>query len=883
MKTRTAHEIDEGSESPHELEDLDLQVEEYDDESQFEIEQLRKKLLELEANQGSRNPLKTKRSELGPLRKTHLQSSPPERRGHPTEGLSLGTFNGKTDLDTFLVRFETCSRHFGWSKSEKVFHLINALTDSAEPIVKEVGPFGTLEGILELLQSRFGNILRIETFHADLRKRRRRPNETLQDLYLDLCRLRALATSEVEDERYPEMYFRKIFVDSLNDRELRRAVLVQNPGTMEEAYRVATRLEAINAYETPVSEFNRNRPNLRQLDLENETLPSSKQGPELDEHLARRLVELENEVQSLRADAQRRASCSPNTPSNSRVRQSVQDPGSMMTDGSTRDSRTASSTHETYVPIGRRKEVVRQVPRKCYNCGEIGHIKQDCIKPRFSDHALGHGPRGPRSDHNANMASDKIHGKENGLSSPTRIRREAYLEVQLGSQKVLALLDSGCEQSVVGRTLIRKVPLEPTNEKLSTADGTDIPLLGETTIYFSVSGLQTSCRVVVTDVLTELILGIDWLRRNQCVWDFGSSSFVMKGRQSQLSCKRPKQTVRRIILEDDVVIPGQHTANVSILVTRSTLGHEDRDWGLTRKIKDADLVIANTIYDRDQVRSCCQVWNISDLLRRLKKGSEIGWAEPIEIIETEQSGVSDKRSRQKYETVQDGPLDLRQIKTIPVPDSGMTGMRSPDSADSGGTEPRSQDSSDSGTGPSDFIQDMLDHIDLDLTDEQNERVHRLLEDNRGVFSTSEFDLGRTDLVRHKIDTGSYRPFKQPLRRHPMAYLPVIDEHVDKMLANNVCEPSNSPWASNVVLVKKSDGTLRFCVDYRQLNSFTVKDSYPLPRIDTCFDALGDAKYFSTLDLRQGYWQVENDPETADKTTFITGRGAFKFKVLPFGL
>ena len=117
----------------------------------------------------------------------------------------------------------------------------------------------------------------------------------------------------------------------------------------------------------------------------------------------------------------------------------------------------------------------------------------------------------------------------------------------------------------------------------------------------------------------------------------------------------------------------------------------------------------------------------------------------------------------------------------------------------------------------------------------------------------------------------------------MAYLPVIDEHVEKMLANDICEPSTSPWASNVVLVKKSDGTLRFCIDYRQLNSLTVKDSYPLPRIDTCFDALGGAKYFSTLDLWQGYWQVENDPETSDKTTFITRKGAFKFKVLPFWL
>ena len=178
---------------------------------------------------------------------------------------------------------------------------------------------------------------------------------------------------------------------------------------------------------------------------------------------------------------------------------------------------------------------------------------------------------------------------------------------------------------------------------------------------------------------------------------------------------------------------------------------------------------------------------------------------------------------------------------------------------------------------------MLDKVDLTLSAEQENQVKQLLEANRGVFSTPEFDLGRTKLVQHRIETGTNRPFKQQLRRHPMAYLPVIDEHVNKMLQNDVCEPSCSPWASNVVLVKKSDGSLRFCIDYRQLNNLTVKDSFPLPGIDTCFDALGGAKYFSTLDLRQGYWQVENDPETADKTTFITRRGAFKFKVLPFGL
>ena len=202
---------------------------------------------------------------------------------------------------------------------------MNALTESAEPIGKEVGPTGALETILELLQSRFGNKLKLENFQADLRRRKRGPDETLQDLYLDLCRLRALATSEDSDEKFPEKYFRNIFVDALNDRELRRSVLVQNPGTMEEAYRVATQLETIDAYDTPVSDVSRMKPRTRQLDLGNESPPGPQQSLEPDETMARRLVELENEVQSLRAEVQRPASYFPNIPLISQDRQSVQD------------------------------------------------------------------------------------------------------------------------------------------------------------------------------------------------------------------------------------------------------------------------------------------------------------------------------------------------------------------------------------------------------------------------------------------------------------------------------------------------------------------------------------------------------------------------------
>ncbi len=87
----------------------------------------------------------------------------------------------------------------------------------------------------------------------------------------------------------------------------------------------------------------------------------------------------------------------------------------------------------------------------------------------------------------------------------------------------------------------------------------------------------------------------------------------------------------------------------------------------------------------------------------------------------------------------------------------------------------------------------------------------------------------------------------------------------------------------VVLVKKKDGSLQFCIDYRKLNQVTHKDCYPLPRVDDILDSLSGAQWFTTIDLRRGYWQVEVNPEDREKTAFSTPHGLFQFRVMPFGL
>lgn len=163
-------------------------------------------------------------------------------------------------------------------------------------------------------------------------------------------------------------------------------------------------------------------------------------------------------------------------------------------------------------------------------------------------------------------------------------------------------------------------------------------------------------------------------------------------------------------------------------------------------------------------------------------------------------------------------------------------------------------------------------------------MKKLLLHFRDVFSTHEFDIGRVDRAKHQINLANRIPFKHRHRRiSPGMYHEVVT-HLRQLCEHGIIRESNSPWASGIVLVRKKDGRLRFCVDYRQLNQNTVKDAYALPQIEEPLDNLLGATFFTSLDMRSGYYQVEIEEEHKERTAFTAGPlGFYEFERMPFGL
>ena len=187
----------------------------------------------------------------------------------------------------------------------------------------------------------------------------------------------------------------------------------------------------------------------------------------------------------------------------------------------------------------------------------------------------------------------------------------------------------------------------------------------------------------------------------------------------------------------------------------------------------------------------------------------------------------------------------------------------------------------------DLLLEKLDLSGLEAwPEEQAGKAHSLLKEYHDIFSLEKRDMGHTNATKHKIvlkdpDTP---PFKEHFWRIPPPQLDEVREHLKLMLDAGVIHPSNSPWCNAVVLVKKKDGSLHFCIDFRKLKSLTVKDSHLLPHICETLESLVGSTHYLTFNMNSGFWQVPMDKESKQYTAFTLGSmGLYECESMPFGL
>ncbi len=379
------------------------------------------------------------------------------------------------------------------------------------------------------------------------------------------------------------------------------------------------------------------------------------------------------------------------------------------------------------------------------------------------------------------------------------------------------------------------------NSYLRTVTGETAPIEGKARLQLKIGSTTVSHDMWVANIQDECIVGLDLLEPLGCLVDL-SESVLQIGEEEialQKPDKRPVPKCYRVVLETSVTLPPRSESVVPARVEKPQAGDVPGRWGILESraagvAYSQGLLVGRSLVELGQPTIPVRVMNLTDQERRVRKGADIATCEIVQSV-------------LKTNEVTSSVLEARDVE--------LPG----------------------------HLKELYGRSTTGLNPGEQEQVLNFLREFSDVFSKGPHDLGQTDAVKHQIDTRGAAPIRQPPRRLPLAKREEAQRAIRDMHVQGVIEPSARPRAAPIVLVKKKNGDTRFSVDYRKLNDVTHKDSYPLPRIDDTLEALAGAKLFSTLDLKSGYWQVQMDPESKEKTAFTSGCGLWQFRVMPFGL
>ncbi|GBB91667.1 hypothetical protein RclHR1_19010001 [Rhizophagus clarus] len=472
-----------------------------------------------------------------------------------------------------------------------------------------------------------------------------------------------------------------------------------------------------------------------------------------------------------------------------------------------------------------------------------------------------------------------------------------YCDANVKGVKVPLIVDSGAAGSIVAHHFLSQLGVhidQPSTTSMVNVNGERKIPIGEVLNFpIKVQGIEVPIDMVVTEAETySVIVGNDWLRKVKANIDYETSTMTInwKGKEARVPVEyqlvSDAKQVERVEEEED-----------SEEEEEKEIENEDEDEEY-EEVELEDRLFYTALFDPGPILTNegpnAKCWCQKDLLTSkdecltcwndLIKHEAIQQISPEIIIELS----SDKRQSTPTKEQQEFILtsqsyDSNTIESI-VNESNRQLCHY--------CQKKSYQEYEELTQEIEYnhadVEDLSKIIPMELSigklsGDQSRSLMEFLLQRQNDFAWESSQLGRTNLIQHTINTEEGKVIRKHWYRTSQLERKFIEQKIARLLKEGLIERSTGPWASPVVLVRKKNGKQRLCIDYRELNNITQKDAYPLPRIDDMLDSFGKAKWFTSLDLTSGYWQVEVDPKDQPKTAFITQFGIYQFKVMLFGL
>jgi hypothetical protein len=771
--------------------------------------------------------------------------------------IKLPSFDGtSSSLETFLSKLDNRCQYYRWTPTEKLCHLRACLEGNASDVLSELPSRVTFDELVAVLKNRFSEAQQSENFRVELEARKRAKNESLKSVYQDICRLFALAFPREKSE-LAKLLARDYFLKSLQSEQYRLHVLERGATSIEQACDMVSRLEAIMHGSNAVDYDDCNRRKVRAVGHHSDETPSADRAVDSQlGQLSKVVTELQEGLRTLLLQQQ--------VMQQQLAAVSGQIPGHAVRQRSLPAARTEAAAAETVTRVessaGNARSGKKQ--RLCFKCHSPLHIQKDC----------------PQLKRAVNDSAAPIHGvkrTQGGNNDMTRAYLPATIKQNGKISHITVCLNNGSCENLCPSDLVQDI--RPSDDKLFAANGTEIKLHGRGVLHFRSHGVPFSAEVICCDVLDQVLLGLPWLTSNCVDWNFAKAEVVINGRLFHLKPSRDNAHVRRIYAAEDTLVPKQAMIDVPVNLKRSQKVAAPCNLLLESKQFGDGLFVPDLLFG-DAEEGHVRIFNSSHRDVLIRKNMYVGTAEPMEFNCTRCGPVCYCYCEPNNDDVSDAnPNAGKQVRVVhraneefkPMPAEGERVIED----------------------DNELILPFLNSLPDDFSDGQRARVKELLLQFTDIMARFEYDVGRVPGFECKLELKdpSLPPIREPLRRHAFAYAQTLRAQTDKLLRAGLIKPSNSPWASNVVLVSKKPEKrgeapeIRMALDFRSLNLRLKSPNFPMGSTSSIIQNLQGGEFFQCLDLKNAFLSVKLAEESQELVSFVVPHGQFSFTSLCAGL